>query len=1040
MSSQFHPLRSLKTRVTLFTLVIFLGGIWALSFYTSRLLLTDMERLLGEQQFSTVSVVAATINQELDERLQALTTVAADIDTTLMGHPAALQAALDGRPVFRSLFNSGVNVLSQEGTTIATSPRDATRLGVNYMDRENVVAALKEGKTSIGRPVMGKVLQSPIFSIATPVRDAQGTVIGALMGVTNLGLPNFLDKITKSPYGATGGYLVITARYRQIITATDKRRVMEVLPATGVNRFVDRNMAGYEGHSVVVNALGEEQLASVRQLPSVGWYLMLGTPTAEAFEPIRHMRQQVGIATLFLTLLAGGLTWWMLRRQFSPLMATARAMVALSSANRIPPPLPVTSQDEIGQLASGFNRLIETWMQREGALTKSEQNLAITLNSIGDAVIATDPAGRITRMNLTAELLTGWSVANAVDRPLPEVFCIINGETRQTADDPVQLVLSKGQVVGLANHTVLLAKGGQEYQIADSAAPIRNVTGEIVGVVLVFSDVTGKYQAEKAMQHRQIMMERTESMARLASFEWEVDANVVTWSPEMFRIFGRDPALGIPNLEGQVELYTPESTQKLFDAVSKAVSDGTPYELELMTVQPDGEQRPFWVKGFPERDGSGRVVRLTGLVQDISESRKKELEIRNLNANLEERVRQRTAELQASNRLLTQARIQADAANIAKSTFLANMSHEIRTPMNGIIGMANILRREGVSPKQLDRLDKIDASAHHLLGVINDILDISKIEAGKLTLEEQPLTIRDMLGKVVSLLSESIEAKGLRLLVKLSDLPPHLLGDPTRLQQALLNYANNAVKFTSSGNVVLKINTQEEDATSALLRFEVQDTGVGVTPQTMSRLFKAFEQADNSTTRSYGGTGLGLALTKRLAEMMGGTVGAESTPGVGSTFWFTARLKKGGETPDVPLPLPADAEAVLRQQYAGTRILLVDDEPINREVGQMLLQAVGLVVDVAQDGQQAVALAQETRYMAILMDIQMPSLNGLDATRQILDLEGYSKTPIIAMTANAFAEDKARCMEAGMSDFLAKPFSAQQLYAILLRLLNLREV
>jgi CheY-like chemotaxis protein len=364
------------------------------------------------------------------------------------------------------------------------------------------------------------------------------------------------------------------------------------------------------------------------------------------------------------------------------------------------------------------------------------------------------------------------------------------------------------------------------------------------------------------------------------------------------------------------------------------------------------------------------------------------------------------------------------------------MSHEIRTPMNGIIGMANILRREGVTPQQATRLDTIDASAQHLLSVINDVLDLSKIEAGKFTLEEAPLVISSLLANVNSILSERVKAKGLHLLIETEHLPHNLVGDPTRLQQALLNYATNAVKFTETGTVTLRVLMQEETAASVTVRFEVQDTGIGITPEAMARLFSAFEQADNSMTRKYGGTGLGLAITRRLAELMGGEAGAKSTPGVGSTFWFSARLKKGSAEALAPAASDVDAEAELRQCYAGQRILLVDDEPINREVALMQLEDVGLLTDMAEDGEEAVAMARKTRYAAIFMDMQMPKLNGVEATRQIRQLPGYQDIPIIAMTANAFAEDKAQCLAAGMNDFLIKPFIPEELFAILLRALS----
>jgi signal transduction histidine kinase/ActR/RegA family two-component response regulator len=387
---------------------------------------------------------------------------------------------------------------------------------------------------------------------------------------------------------------------------------------------------------------------------------------------------------------------------------------------------------------------------------------------------------------------------------------------------------------------------------------------------------------------------------------------------------------------------------------------------------------------------------------------------------------------------LVEARDSAQAANVAKSAFLANMSHEIRTPMNGILGMAHLLRRGGVTPKQAERLDTIDTSAQHLLAVINDILDISKVEAGKLVLEEAPVAVDSLMANVSSILGERARVKNLRLLVEIEPLPHNLAGDPTRLQQALLNYATNAIKFTKTGSVTLRAVKLHETNESVLLRFEVADTGIGIAAEAMPRLFSAFEQADNSTTRKYGGTGLGLVITRRLAELMGGEAGVESTPGVGSTFWFTAMLQKKERRKDERAPqiTGVDAEMELRQGYCGNLILVVDDEPINREVAKIQLEDTGLVIDMAEDGAQAIAKAQMKAYAAILMDMQMPNVNGLEATRQIRKIPGYRHTPIIAMTANAFAEDKARCLEAGMNDFIIKPFVPDTLFATLLRSLN----
>ena len=342
----------------------------------------------------------------------------------------------------------------------------------------------------------------------------------------------------------------------------------------------------------------------------------------------------------------------------------------------------------------------------------------------------------------------------------------------------------------------------------------------------------------------------------------------------------------------------------------------------------------------------------------------------------------------------------------------------------------------GVSPQQAMRLDTIDVSAQHLLSVINDILDLSKIEAGKFALEEAPVFVSSLLSNVGSILSERAQAKGIRLLIETTHLPCYVVGDPTRLQQALLNYATNAIKFTEQGSITLRVLLQDENADAVQLRFEVQDTGIGIAPEALPRLFSAFEQADNSMSRKYGGTGLGLAITRRLAELMGGKAGVETTPNVGSTFWFTVQLKKTSEVAVSQAATAIDAEAEIKQYYAGQRILVVDDEPINVEITRLQLEAVGLLVGTAQDGAEAVALVQKNSYAVIFMDMQMPKLNGLEATQQIRQLPAYRDTPIIAMTANAFSEDKALCLDSGMNDFLVKPFNPNELFVTLLKWLD----
>ena len=400
--------------------------------------------------------------------------------------------------------------------------------------------------------------------------------------------------------------------------------------------------------------------------------------------------------------------------------------------------------------------------------------------------------------------------------------------------------------------------------------------------------------------------------------------------------------------------------------------------------------------------------------------------------NLRRKVEQK---LQLTHEALTRAKERAENMSEAKSSFLTNMSHEIRTPMGTILGMVDQMQQDELSPAQGQRLRHIEDAGHHLLSVINSILDLSKIEAGKLSLEEFTLDPRQVIDEAMAMLTHQAQAKGLSLRSEI-DLPPTaLIGDVTRLRQSLINYLTNAVKFTTHGGISLRCRLIEQDDESVCLRFEVEDTGPGLHAAELERLFEPFEQRHN--TSMHRGTGLGLTITARLAELMGGKAGVESEPGHGSCFWFTARLRKASAAALAPAALDVHAlRAALESRHANSSIVLAEDDLINASIAQAMLTRAGLFAHRAANGKEAIALAEHKAPALILMDMQMPVCDGLEATRQIRAQPWGQDVPIIALTANAFAEDRARCLEAGMNDFVTKPITPAVLYAKLLHWLD----
>lgn len=394
---------------------------------------------------------------------------------------------------------------------------------------------------------------------------------------------------------------------------------------------------------------------------------------------------------------------------------------------------------------------------------------------------------------------------------------------------------------------------------------------------------------------------------------------------------------------------------------------------------------------------------------------------------------------QALAKQLSHARESAIRLGHMKNQFLANVSHELRTPLNAIVGMSFLLKHDPLAKEQLERVEHIERAGHHLLGLIDDILDFSKLESDQLELKSVSISVGEILASVASMIEQRAVAKGLVVHVEVDSLPARLCGDLERLTQALLNYASNAVKFTDAGSITLKASVRETGEFFCDVRFEVVDTGIGIELEHLGSVFDSFQQVDGSSTRRFGGTGLGLAITRELVRLMGGDVGVSSVPGKGSSFWFDVRLANFDE-PAAALPRVTDSSLQkIQQQFSGKHILLVEDDVVNRELALTLLAPTGLKIDIAENGLAAVRAVRENDFAAVLMDVQMPHMDGLQATKLIRTMPDRLALPIIAVTANVFEEDRKCCLEAGMNDFIPKPVVPQLLYSVILRCLSVEE-
>ncbi len=696
----------------------------------------------------------------------------------------------------------------------------------------------------------------------------------------------------------------------------------------------------------------------------------------------------------------------------------------------------------------------------ERKLRENERWLAATLKSIGEAVIATDIKKRIKFMNPVAEELTGWPQAEAAGRELSQVFQTIHEGTRARARTAVTKALQEGMVVGPSNHVALVARDGREIPIEDSAAPIRDELGKITGVVLVFRDITKRRQAEAALRDRE---ERYRGLFEDSPVAlWEEDFSAVKQYLDDLRAqdvidlrayLNEHPEKVVEAMSririidvnhAGVKVYRAETKDDFLSNIHRIFGDPQPMFVEELVAMADGRTefvgeginfdltdnridinlRWSVIPGY-EQDLSKVLVS----VEDITRRKQAEAALAIANADLERAL------LNAN-----ELAVAAQAANQAKSEFLANMSHEIRTPLTTVLGLTELTLNSDLAAEQRDWLEQVYASGQALLELINNILDLSKIEAARLELDKVEFELPALIQQVTTTLAARAAAKQLDFNYSLSvDTPQTLVGDPVRLRQVLLNLLDNAIKFTERGEVSLRARVEVRTADEVTLHFAVHDTGIGIPEDKQALIFEPFTQADGHIARQFGGTGLGLTISQRLVEKFGGLLWVESRAGEGSAFHFTALFALPAQSGQSGEAEKASAEETGPTKEYSLNILLAEDNPANQIVLSSILKKRGWQVTLARTGREALERVAEDAFHLILMDLQMPDMDGLAATSAIRAREQGTggHVPILALTAFAMRGDRERCLQAGMDDYLAKPVKASELYDAIERLTRL---
>ncbi len=1042
--------RSLQARVTLLTLTVFLTVLWSLSWYAERELHRDVEQLLGQQQLATVTLHAQDINRTLKARLQTLEEVGQLAVPLMQGQRKEMSNFLSTRLTLVRFFTGGLTLVDASGRALAAYPALETYHDVDLSKRPSIGTALREGRSVIGTPAISPEFKAPVVAFATPIRAGNGAIIGAMSGLVDMGKPNFLTPLLTSHYGQGGSYLVMAGQARLLRAGPEQVPWLQDLPSPGANRALSHFAQGLKGSAVLYDTQGQEVLASAARIESTGWSLLATLPTSEAFAPVDVLTRRILMATLLASLLATALTGWLLRRQLQPIHTAFQALVAQASHPGLPQPLPHARNDEVGQLINAFNFLLDALAQREAALLTSESNARQALHQ---ALTVTQ---KLERYQLAMDKHLLITISDAQDRitHANQRFCEVSGYPLEELVQHDLRMLNSGvhpksffaalyESVNAGKtwqgEVCNRAKDGHLFWLAMTVVPFRNNAGQPVEFITLNTDITERVAGLAELQnYREHLEELVEQRtADLHRAETEAQASAL-YARNLIEV-NVDPLLTI-SLDGQitdVNEATEDATGLDRDALigndfsdfftdpvraqvfyRKVIAQGRVNDYPLSIRAVNGAQVSLLFNASVYRDAQDQVLGVFAAGHDVT--------------------------------ALSAAREAANVANAAKSSFLANMSHEIRTPMNGVVGMVDLLQQTPLTDNQQRMLGTVHESSLALLDILNDILDYSKIEAGKLSVESIPTPLQDVTQGVVHLMQTAARTKGIELSLWISpQLPAWVYCDPTRLRQVLLNLMGNAIKFTDSradrtGRVALRVASGHRANGQPGLYLRLSDNGIGIAPDVLSKLFSPFTQADVSTARQFGGTGLGLSISQKLVELMGGRIKVHSKPGQGSEFVVELPLREAPAGTAVPVqptaqpvaglpPLkPQSPPGVVHTGADGALILVAEDNETNRDVLLEQLHLLGYSADVAVDGAQALQMWQRGDYALLLSDCHMPNMDGFELTAAIRQAQGDGpRRPIIAVTANAMQGEADRCRAAGMDDYLSKPLRVAELRPML---------